>query len=115
MVGGKKLPDKTFAKFPLFIRAFVAPADIEYSSHSWSRICLPDPPPPPRHPCEFRPTVSLFQIHFQRLQEADEVSRTAHPKMAQSQPFPHLRGQRSEKKKGQVWESDLEFTHLLAI
>ena len=35
--------------------------------------------------------------------------------MAQSQPFPHLKGQQNEKKKGQVWESDLEFIHLLAI
>lgn len=26
----KKLPDKTFAKFQLYIRAFMAPADIEY-------------------------------------------------------------------------------------
>lgn len=63
-------------------------------------------PPPPCHPCEFRPAVSLFQIHFQRLQEADEVSRTAHPKMAQSKPFALLKGQQSEKKDrfgNQIW------------
>ena len=49
----------------------------------------------------------LFQIHFQRLQEADEVSRTAHPKWHNPNPSPTWKDSRVKRRKdrfgSQIW------------